>query len=67
MDAHKLQNDDCDGDDGDVEVAAPYEKAVKTDSARDLLTVFSDRIDVKFTKKDGSFEVLKGRWCLLCK
>jgi hypothetical protein len=47
---------------------ALQEKAVKGDSSKDLLTVFTDRTEVKFINKDdSSFELLKGRWCMVCK
>jgi hypothetical protein len=39
---------------------------VKKDSMKDLLTVFSDILDVKFKKGDG-YQKLRGRWCMLCK
>src|ERR1700722_6371689 len=41
--------------------------ATKADTTKDLLTIFSDRVDVKFTKKDGTSETLRGWWCLVCK
>lgn len=47
--------------------ALPDEKPTKVDTTKDLLTIFSDRVDVKFMKKDGSYEVVRGRWCLVCK
>ena len=40
--------------------------AVKKDTMRDLLTVFSDRFTVKF-KKGDKIQVLKGQWCLPCR
>lgn len=42
-------------------------RRIKKHDTKDLLTIFSDRIAVKFVAKDGVVEVLKGRWCLLCK
>lgn len=42
-------------------------RKVKAHDTKDLLTIFSDRIAVKFVRKDGMAEVLKGRWCLICK
>jgi hypothetical protein len=39
---------------------------VKKDSTKDLLTIFSDRVTVKF-KSGETFETIKGRWCLPCK
>jgi hypothetical protein len=42
--------------------------ASKKNTTRDLLTIFSDRIDVAFKKqKTGTVEMVEGRWCLLCK
>jgi hypothetical protein len=45
----------------------PDQKAVKADSTRDMLTVFTDKVSVKFTHKNGGTETVKGRWCLICK
>jgi hypothetical protein len=39
---------------------------VKNDSTKDLKTIFSDRVDVKF-KSGDKCETLRGRWCLPCK
>jgi hypothetical protein len=44
-----------------------HEKAVKAESSKDLLTIFTDWTEVKFVRKDGSFELLKGHWCMVCK
>ncbi|KAF8488723.1 hypothetical protein F5888DRAFT_1639060 [Russula emetica] len=46
-----------------VEISVPLE--VKKETTKDLLTVFSDLIVVKF-KKNESYETVKGRWCLPC-
>jgi hypothetical protein len=48
-------------------MVVPLEKNVKADSSKDLLTIFTDQVDVKFTSKDGSVEQLRGHWCMLCK
>ncbi|RDB23356.1 Zinc finger BED domain-containing protein DAYSLEEPER [Hypsizygus marmoreus] len=46
----------------------PDELVVKEDSMRDLLTIFSDRVKVHFTPKNGDKpEELTGRWCTICK
>jgi hypothetical protein len=42
-------------------------RKVKVHNTKDLLTIFSDPITVKFIGKDGTAEVLTGRWCLICK
>lgn len=39
---------------------------VKKDSTKDMLTIFSERVDVKF-KKGEKNETITGRWCLLCR
>lgn len=39
---------------------------VKTDSTKDILTIFTDRINQTF-EKDGKQEELRGRWCTVCK
>lgn len=46
----------------------PDDLMVKDDTTRDLLTIFSDRVVIKFSPKNGDkVEVLKGRWCIICK
>ncbi|KZS92167.1 hypothetical protein SISNIDRAFT_486701 [Sistotremastrum niveocremeum HHB9708] len=50
----------------------PPSRPTKKESVRDLLTIFSDTVKVKFTVKDDDNEVvavqtLKGRWCLVCR
>ena len=35
--------------------------------AQDLLTIFSETCTVRFCHVDGKVEVLKGRWCTVCK
>ena len=59
-----MQDDDENVDDRDRSV--PQEFNVKKDSTKDLLTIFSDLVNVKF-KQNGYFETVRGRWCLLCK
>ena len=49
------------------DVSAPTMSIVKTDSTKDLLTCFTEKVKVKFSKADGTFEVLRGRWCQLCR
>jgi hypothetical protein len=50
------------------DVSAPAMSIVKGDSTRDLLLIFSERVKVKFNKDNiGTFEVLRGRWCKLCR
>jgi hypothetical protein len=39
---------------------------VKKDTTKDLLTIFSDRLTVKF-KKGGITKAVKGRWCNPCR
>ena len=47
-------------------VKIPLALAVKKEKTRDLLTIFSDLVVVKF-KKGELCETVKGRWCLCCK
>ena len=35
--------------------------------AQDLLTIFSEACDMKFFHANGKVELLKGRWCTVCK
>ncbi|KAF8067557.1 hypothetical protein FPV67DRAFT_1561917 [Lyophyllum atratum] len=66
---------DVEGDEGgDVEGVGEEEDrdkdvaVVKKDTTRDLLTIFSDRVKVQFIPKNGDKpEVLRGRWCTVCK
>jgi hypothetical protein len=39
---------------------------VKKDTTRDLATIFSERVDVKFKKGDES-NTITGRWCKICR
>jgi hypothetical protein len=39
----------------------------KKDMAKDILLIFTDKVDVKFIKKAGITEQLTGRWCNLCR
>lgn len=50
-----------------MEITNPAEKIPKQRNTADLLTVFSDRVNVRFVKSDGSVELLSGRWCTVCK
>lgn len=50
----------------------PEIRVSKKESTRDLHTIFSGLVKVKFTVKDEEGEVvavqtLKGRWCLVCR
>ena len=42
-------------------------RKTKKGNTKDLLTVFSDRIKVKFVTADGKVDPLTGRWCKICK
>jgi hypothetical protein len=44
-----------------------HESVIKKDSTRDLLTVMSDRVKVKFMVGKDKYEMETGRWCYLCK
>ncbi|KAN0124317.1 hypothetical protein V8E52_001966 [Russula decolorans] len=70
---------DRDGDDAqseDAEQASDLEDqhrgeipgvlVIKSDTTKDLLTVFSDLVTVNF-KKGNKTTNLKGRWCLICR
>jgi len=45
----------------DVEVSTQKEKA------KDVRLIFTDLVSVKFTEKDGTTSLLKGRWCMSCR
>lgn len=40
---------------------------IKKRNTKDLLTIFSDRVTVRFVKTEGEAELRVGRWCLVCK
>ena len=40
---------------------------IKKRNTRDLLTIFTDRVKVKFVMVDRKIEVLTGQWCMICK
>ena len=42
-------------------------KPVKKEHTQDILTIFSNLCKVKFCNSNGAVEVLKGRWCNVCK
>jgi len=44
----------------------PVALVVKSDSTKDLMTIFSDLVTVNF-KKGNKTTNAKGRWCLLCR
>jgi len=57
-------------DDGLQEIhrlPAAVEVPSKKEMARDIRLIFTDRVTVKFIKKDGTVEHEVGRWCNLCK
>jgi hypothetical protein len=39
----------------------------KKEMAGDIWLIFTDKVTVKFIKKDGKVEQIQGRWCSLCK
>lgn len=61
-----MQDDEGNADASDREFSVPQELNVKKDSTKDLLTIFSDLVTVKF-KRNEDEETVKGRWCLICK
>ncbi|GLB45657.1 hypothetical protein LshimejAT787_2500490 [Lyophyllum shimeji] len=65
--------DEEDEDDEDDDGLQPQHHAsitaavvTKDDMTKDLRTIFSDLLNVKFTK-NGEGETIRGRWCLICK
>jgi hypothetical protein len=58
-----IQNS-VDVDDSDREILETHN--LKADIARDIALMFSNRVKVKFTKKEKS-NVEIGKWCLTCK
>jgi hypothetical protein len=59
-----MQGDD---ENDDREFSIPQQLNVKKDSTKDLLTIFSDLVTVKFKRNSADMETVRGRWCLLCK
>jgi hypothetical protein len=49
------------------QINIPVQVKAKKDSTADLLTMFMEHCQVKFKQRDGSFDVLKGRWCVECR
>jgi hypothetical protein len=41
--------------------------AVRAETTRDLLIVFTDLVKVKFNTLDVSLQTHRGRWCKICK
>ncbi|KIM55593.1 hypothetical protein SCLCIDRAFT_85934, partial [Scleroderma citrinum Foug A] len=39
----------------------------KKRNTRDLLTIFTDHVKVKFVMVDRKIKVLTGQWCMICK
>ncbi|KIM61911.1 hypothetical protein SCLCIDRAFT_120776 [Scleroderma citrinum Foug A] len=39
----------------------------KKQNTKDLLTIFSNTITVRFAKEDGTSEMLRGWWCMICR
>ncbi len=52
--------------DDDEALPAGKKTVMKIDMTRDLLTIFSERVTVKFVDEDGSVEE-DGRWCNICR
>lgn len=48
------------------EMDIPDTVAVKTEAA-DVYLIFSALQEVRFHKKSGEVELVKGRWCNICK
>ncbi|KZT31088.1 hypothetical protein SISSUDRAFT_1068115 [Sistotremastrum suecicum HHB10207 ss-3] len=55
----------------EIVIHIPEKTTSRKESTRDMLTIFSDKVRVKFVKEgpDGSqtSEMLRGRWCMPCK
>jgi hypothetical protein len=45
----------------------PTKLKVKGESTKDLLLIFSERVTVKFKKKNDNYETVVGRWCNVCR
>ena len=48
-------------------ISIPAEVNTQKEKAKDLQLIFSDRVKVQFTAKDGKVSTVAGRWCMLCK
>lgn len=63
---HTLRQDASDLEDRHI-AEIPENLNVKKERAKDLLTIFSDLVTVKFKHAGDEDETVKGRWCLQCK
>jgi hypothetical protein len=59
-------NGDGDGLESQHHIEVGSLQAVKKESTRDLLTIFSDHVVIKI-KVGGEKETRRGRWCMPCK
>ena len=48
-------------------ITIPAEVNTKKDKAKDIWLIFSDKVKVQFTAKDGTVSTLVGQWCNPCK
>jgi hypothetical protein len=61
-----MKKDDDDEPEDRHLLEIPVQLRVKSDTTKDLLTIFSARVTVNFKKGQNS-ETVTGRWCMLCK
>ena len=54
-------------DDEDDDINDPEAVEQKADQVADLLTIFIDRVDVKFKRGRGEPVVETGQWCTICR
>ncbi|KAF8333385.1 hypothetical protein F5887DRAFT_893497 [Amanita rubescens] len=57
---------ECDDDETDGE-SLPEKLVMKKGKADDVLTIFTEPCFVKFVLSNGNAQVLKGRWCNVCR
>ena len=52
--------------DEDEGLPATQRSVMKVDMTRDLLTIFSEKVNVRFVDERGHVEE-RGRWCSICR
>jgi len=58
---------ESDGMDKRHNISIPVEVNTRKEKAKDLRLIFSDRVTVQFTTKEGTVSTVEGRWCNPCK
>ena len=51
-----------------INMAMPLKQSQsKKDLTLDMLTIMSDKVNLKFKVRDGEYKKKSGRWCNICK